>query len=74
MVILAGVAYIGVESDNIAIPVVIVVMGVIGSSGGVITVPQYTLQVIRFLIELLAPLARGILGRIWGACGALMSY
>ena len=67
MIILAGVAYISVESDNIAIPVVIVVVGDIGSSGGVITIPQDTLKVIRFHIELLAPLARRILRRIWVA-------
>ena len=74
MVILAGVAYVSVESHNIAIPVVIVVVGDIGSSGGVITIPQDTLQVIRFPIELLAPLTRRILRRIWVACTALISY
>ena len=74
MVRLAGVAYISVESHNIAIPVVIVVVGDIGISGGVITVPQDTLQVVRSPIELLAPLTRRVLGRIWVGCSALMSY
>ena len=57
MVGLAGIVYVGVEPCQSVVPDVVVVMRDIGSSGGVITIPQDTLQVVRLQIELLAPLA-----------------
>ena len=56
MVGLAGVGYVGVEPCQSVIPDVVVIMRDIWSSGGVVTIPQDTLQVVRLQIELLAPL------------------
>ena len=57
MVGLARVGNVGVEPCQCVVPDVVVVMRDVGSSGGVVTVPQDTLQVVRLQIELLPPLA-----------------